>query len=344
MKHLLILSAIFYIASFTAQSAPLEEVHKSSNTYANIDNIDVKGDFCKVILTASTNENVEVTGLIEASKKIKGFSINENVEGRKLTLSVSTPEQHVSTKSGEIKIKVPKNCKVKVKTRSGYIEAKDINAINLDAHASYGKIILEKASGDFKLKTSTGSVLATDFNGNLTAKTTSGDIELQNIEGQTTLITDKGQMELRNIKGSLNTQTNTSVQKITNVNGDLMLRTSTGELTLENIDGHLKTINDDGDVWIKNLKGTMDLKSISGNLNGEGILLTGNTSFETTKGRIDMELKNDQKELSYELESNYGFLYIPGKSKKKRLKSGKGPIQITAISNNGAQRFTEAKK
>lgn len=344
MKHILILSAIFLIAAISLTGAPLEEVHKSSNTYANIDNIDIKGDFCKVILTASTDNTVEVSGLIEASKKIDGFSIIDSVEGSKLTLSVNTPDEHVSTKSGEIKIKVPENCYVKIKTRSGYIEAQKINLVKVDAHASYGKIILENASGEFNLKTSTGSISASQFKGNLTAKTTSGNIEMNNINGQTTLITDKGQLELQNITGNLNSQTNTSAQIISNVKGELMLRTSTGELNIKSINGHLQTINDDGDVYVKNLKGTMDLKSISGNLNGEGILLTGNTRFETTKGRIDMALENDQNELTYELESNYGFLYIPGKSKKKRLNSGRGPIHITAVSNNGAQRFTEAKK
>ncbi|PWD98759.1 DUF4097 family beta strand repeat-containing protein [Marinilabilia rubra] len=344
MKHLLILLTTFYFGATTCIGAPLEVVHKSAKSYDNIESLEVKGDFCKVIVTSSTNDKVEVDALIEASKKIDGFNINEKVEGTKLTLSVNTPDEHVSTKSGEIAIKVPQDCNIKVKTRSGYIEAIDISTGNLDADASYGKIILNEASGNFKLKTSTGSIQVSNLKGDLNAKTTSGDIELKDINGQTMLITDKGLIDLQNIKGSLNTQTNTSAQKISDVDGDLKLRTSTGELALKNIDGHLQTINDDGDVWIEDLKGTMDLKSISGNLNGEGILLTGNSNFETTKGRIDMALKNDQKELTYELESNYGFLYIPGKSKKKRLKSGKGSIHVTAISNNGAQRFTKAKE
>jgi hypothetical protein len=343
MKHLFLPIAMASILCFPGYSGNLTEVHKSSKKYNDVKSIDVEGNFCKVVLTSSSEGFLVVKTTIEASKDIEGFGINDQLNGSNLSLAVKTPEEHVSTKSGEIVLQVPPGCTIKVKTSSGYIEAINLKDCPVDAHAIYGRISAENVSGNYKIKTGTGLISVSNLSGQLIARTSSGNIEISDIDGEATVISDKGVIEAIKIKGNFNAQTNTSAQNISNINGGLMLRTSTGELTIKDIEGHLQTINDDGNVLIENLKGTMDLKSISGNLHGEDILLTGNSKFETTKGRIDMALKNDQKELTYNMESSYGVLYIPGKSKKKKLNSGNGPILITTLSNNGAQRFTLAK-
>jgi len=340
MKYLSTLSVFFFLFSLISVAAPLKEVHRSTKTYDNITSVDIKGDFCKVILKPSGTPQVTVNSFIEASKDIDGFGINEQTEAGKLTLSVAVPSEHVSTKSGEIEIQLPAGTEIKIKTASGYIEASDLKECNVNAHASYGKIIVENLTGDYSFKTSTGGISVNQLNGKVSATSTKGDIELTDIDASTTIVTDAGALTLKNLKGKINTQSNTGTQTINNLTGDLMLRTSTGEITLNNIKGNIETANDDGDVWLTDVEGTLRLISISGNLVGENILLTGNVYFETTKGRIEMELRNDMNELSFDLASNYGFLYIPGKSKKKKLREGKGPILISTSSNNGAQRFT----
>ena len=340
MKYLFTFSVLCFLLNIPSFSAPLQEVHRSTKKYENIKTIDVKGDFCKVILQPSESTQIVVNSFIEASKAIDGFGIKDQTDGEKLSISVMVPSEHVSTKSGEIVINIPKNTEVKIKTTSGYIEALNIVDCEIDAHASYGKINTKNTTGDFTLKTSTGGITVNTMKGDMSATSTKGSIELSDIDGHTTVVTDAGDLILKNMKGKISTQSNTAPQNITNLNGDLMLRTSSGEITLNDIEGVIETANDDGDVWITDFKGTMRLISISGNLVGKNILLTGNTYFETTKGRIEMELKNDLHQLSFDLNSNYGFLYIPGKSKKKRLKSGNGPILISTSSNNGAQRFS----
>lgn len=343
MKQLFTLTLLCFLVNTASFAAPLKEVHNSTKSYENIKSIEINGDFCKVILTPSADNQTIVSAFIEASKDIDGFGINDQTKADKLTLSVAVPSEHVSTKSGEIKLQIPEGTKVKIKTASGYIEAIDTKECEVDAYASYGRINATDVSGKYAFKTSTGGITVQGVNGELSATTTGGEIEISDIEGQSTVVTDKGNMKLNNISGKLNTQSNTSAQNLTNIDGDLMLRTSTGELTLESIKGTLETANDDGDVWITDFEGTMHLISIAGNLVGKGILLTGNTYMETTKGRIEMELRNDLNELTFDLASNYGFLYIPGKSKKRKLKSGNGPVLINTSTNNGAQRFTVVK-
>jgi hypothetical protein len=340
MKQLFTLTLLCFLGSVVSFAAPLKEVHQSTKSYENIKSIEINGDFCKVILTPSADNQTIVSTFIEASKDIEGFGINDKTEADKLSLSVAVPSEHVSTKSGEIKLQIPEGTKVKIKTASGYIEAIDTKECEVDAYASYGRINARNVSGNYTFKTSTGGITVQGVNGELYATTTGGEIEISDVDGQSTVVTDKGPVTLKNISGKLTTQSNTSAQNLTNINGDIMLRTSTGELTLNSIKGTLETANDDGDVWITDFEGTMHLISIAGNLVGEKILLTGNTYFETTKGRVEMEFRNDLNELTFDLASNYGFLYIPGKSKKKKLKSGNGPIAITTSTNDGAQRFS----
>jgi hypothetical protein len=340
MKQFIILTVLCFFFSTSSFSAPLKEVHQSTKSYENIKTIEINGNFCKVILTPSADNQIIVNSFIEASKDIEGFGIKDQSEAEKLSLSVMVPSEHVSTKSGEIKLQIPAGTRVKIKTASGYIEATDIKECEVDAHASYGSIITKNISGNYTFKTSTGAISVQGVKGEVSASTTGGDIEVSDVDGKTTVVTDRGQVTLKNISGDLNTQSNTSAQNITDITGKLMLRTSTGELTLNNINGKLETANDDGDVWITDFEGTMNMISISGKLVGKSIMLTGNTYFETTKGRIEMELENDLNKLTFDLASNYGFLYVPGKSKKKKLKSGNGPITITTSTNNGAQRFT----
>jgi DUF4097 and DUF4098 domain-containing protein YvlB len=343
MKQSFFFALALLIISTQSQGAPLKEVHKSNNSYENIATINVQGDFCKVILMPSPDKSVVVDAVMEASKEVEGFDIEAVTEGNTLSVKVLIPREHISTKSGEIRLKVPAASTLNIKTRSGYIEAINIDDCTVDAHASYGKINAENVSGKYSMKTSTGTINATNLKGKFSTTSTSGNIELSNINGEVMLITDNGEVSLENIKGQINTQSNTSAQTINNLNGNLTLRTSTGEISLKQISGHLTTNNDDGDVHIENFEGTMELISISGNLVGTGIKLTGNTTIKTTKGRIEMELRNQMNELTFDMASNYGFLYIPGKSKKKKLKSGNGPILIQTQTNNGAQRFTIEK-
>lgn len=340
MKQLFTLTLLCFFVNTASFAAPLKEVHQSTKSYENIKFIEINGDFCKVILTPATDNQTTVSAFIEASKDIEGFDINDQTKADKLSLSVAVPSEHVSTKSGEIKLQIPEGTKVKVKTASGYIETIDTKECEVDAYASYGRINAQNVSGKYTFKTSTGGITVHGVNGELYTTTTGGEIEISDVDGQSTVVTDKGTVTLKNISGKLTTQSNTSAQNLNNISGDIMMRTSTGELTLNNIQGKLETANDDGDVWITDFEGTMHLISIAGSLVGKSILLTGNTYMETTKGRIEMELKNGLKELTFDLASNYGFLYIPGKSKKKKLKSGNGPITITTSTNNGAQRFS----
>jgi DUF4097 and DUF4098 domain-containing protein YvlB len=340
MKKLFTLIYLTGFLSFGYAAATIQEVYKSTKSFKKTESVQIDGDFCKVVLTPSNEDSIKVETIIEASKKADGFGLKDELIDNTLQLSITIPDEPVSTKSGRMVVTIPEGTHITVKTFSGYIESSNLKDCKVTANASYGKILAENVSGEYDFKTATGTVTAMNVRGKITINTKSGNIDISNIDGYVTAISDKGEISASNIRGELTTQTNTAAQKIANIDGKLMLRTSTGELTLKNIEGHLQTLNDDGDVWIENLKGTMDLKSIAGRLTGTGILLTGNTYFETTKGRIEMELKNSLNELTFDLESNYGFLYIPGEAKKKKLKSGNGPIVITGRTNNGPQRFT----
>jgi DUF4097 and DUF4098 domain-containing protein YvlB len=340
MKKLFTLICLTVFLGLGSTEASIQEVYKSTKSFKKPESVQIEGDFCKVVLKPSDGDSIKVETIIEASQKADGFDLKDELVNNTLQLSVIIPDEHISTKSGRIVVNTPEGMHITVKTSSGYIESGNLKDCTVNAHASYGKISAENISGEYDFRTSTGAVSVMNVKGNISVNTKSGNIDISNIDGYVTTISDKGDISVNNIKGELTTQTNTAAQKIANIDGKLMLRTSTGELTLKNIEGHLQTLNDDGDVWIENLKGTMDLKSIAGRLTGTGILLTGNTYFETTKGRIEMELKNSLNELTFDLESNYGFLYIPGEAKKKKLKSGNGPIVITGRTNNGPQRFT----
>jgi len=343
MKKLVTFFCLSALLGIATHAAPLKEVYKTTQTYKRTDSVFIEANFCKVNLTTTTVDSIIVETTIRASTTIEGFGIKNEIKNNSIYLSVTVPTAHVSTKAGEIILSVPARTNVIVNTTSGYIQPHNLKDCNVIASTSYGKILTEDVSGNYKFKTSTGLISVKNLQGELTANSKSGSIELYNVSGTITCVSDKGTISADNIKGDLSVQTNIAAQNLSNINGTLMLRTSTGLLTLKNIEGKLQTLNDDGDVWIENLKGTMNLKSLAGKLVGTGIELTKSCYFETTKGRIEMELKNTLNDLSFDLESNFGFLYIPGKSKKKKLSSGKGPIIITARSNSGPQRFTLAK-
>ncbi|MGQ1891851.1 DUF4097 family beta strand repeat-containing protein [Thermophagus sp. OGC60D27] len=343
MKRLVMLIFLSGIFSLASQAQSLKEICNMTKSFKNTDTVKIDANFCKVTITSAKTDSINVQTVIKASTSTDGFGLKEEISNNTLELYVMIPDTHVSTKTGEIILSVPAGVNVFVQTTSGYIQPQNLYDCYLEGSSSYGKILTENVSGHYKFKTSTGIISVKNLKGDLSTMTKSGSIELYNIDGKVHSVSDKGIISADNILGNLTAQTNTAAQNISNVKGNLMLRTSTGILTLKNIQGQLQTLNDDGDVWIDNLKGTMDLKSLAGKLVGTAIQLTKSSTFETTKGRVEMELKNPLNELTFDLESNFGFLYIPGKSKKKKLTSGKGPIVITARTNSGPQRFTLAK-
>jgi len=118
------------------------------------------------------------------------------------------------SKGFKVKVKVPSEFNVEVKTSGGDIEIKKID----------GEIGLYTSGGDVEIDNSEGS---------LVAKTSGGDIELDEFEGTVKLKTSGGDIEAKHIEGSIEAKTSGGDVELNVSDGRVIGGTSGGDISLK---------------------------------------------------------------------------------------------------------------
>lgn len=307
-KMLITITLIFAVAAYCliaqdAQAVSVEETFE----YNGIKELQVDGMFFKVRVEGYSGNIVQ--GTIKVPQKLmRGdyVEVSHVKRGNALTVRVIKNKVVIPPFSDEavIEIRVPMDIGLDLKTSSGKIE---IEMIDTD---------------EIRLSSSSGKIYAQDLAaGSISASSSSGAININGCRGPLQIKSSSGRVTARE------------------VTGDISAGTSSGGQTYEVVEGNIAAQSSSGKISIHDQTGTLDLKATSGALEGNDLLLKGDSSFTTSSGRIMFDFKNDIDDFSFDLSSSSGIINA-GRSKAKGvLIIGSGKIRITGRSSSGAQTY-----
>lgn len=165
----------------------------------------------------SWNKN-EVEILVKGKESINDYMdfkiLYENGIVKLISVKKSDWNSWGFSKDINVKVRVPKEFNLSVKTSGGDIETKMI-------------------VGDMKLKTSGGDIELKDSKGSLDAKTSGGDVEVREFDGDAILITSGGDIEAKQINGSIEAKTSGGDIELSVSNGEVIATTSGGDIELK---------------------------------------------------------------------------------------------------------------
>jgi DUF4097 and DUF4098 domain-containing protein YvlB len=202
------------------------------------------------------DEDIEIIGTNDTQVSIiKG---NQYVQVEKTTKSIKIQSKkgemshflHSRNNTDTIKLNVPMNMPLRVKTVSG-----DIKLSNMQS-----SIEVKSVSGDIQIEHS---------NGNAEASSMSGDIEINSLQGSCTIVAKSGDIEMQDCK----------------VTG--IIKSYSGDLNIkDSVMTNLELSSFSGDIQIKDTEfnGSIQCKTFSGDVNAHLRNSTGEFSGTTTTG------------------------------------------------------------
>ena len=294
--------AVTFCALLTYTSSAQEQfIINAEFSYSGVKELDIKGAFCEVKIKAGGGNSVSCSGDIKGGSKEKDqFKIMHNQNGSTVKVWIEAPN-NLDNIDGQLTFTVPKNVNLLVHNKSGNITAEGLKGEKFTLETSSGSITIKNIQTNPHLSASSGNIKVTDLTGNLDVKTSSGRQNLYSITGNILSIASSGKVRFNNIKGNINANC------------------SSGGLHLENT------------------RGSSKLRTSSGSIEGISVILTGDSEFQSSSGRIKMQLKHDLKDLSFDLTSGSGLIFVWGKQyTKNHIKEG-GKLLIKGVSSSGRQ-------
>jgi hypothetical protein len=110
------------------------------------------------------------------------------------------------------------------------------------------------------------------------------------------------------------------------------LYTALGDITAENVSGNIDLHTDLGDISMNDLAGKINSVTSLGDIQGEHILISDNSKFNTSLGDIDVQLSNTLSDCSLDLSSSLGKVKVDRPELKKKsgsqLNIGNGKLNV----------------
>jgi hypothetical protein len=115
--------------------------------------------------------------------------------------------------------------------------------------------------------------------------------------------------------------------------------TALGDITAENVSGNIDLNTDLGDISMRKLEGKINSVTSLGDIQGEHILISDNSKFNTSLGDIDVQLSNTLSDCSLDLSSSLGKVKIDRPDLKKKSSSqlnlGNGKLKVIMATSLG---------
>ena len=352
IKHLLwsitLAFCLLTFYSFTSQAQNI--IAQVDTSYTGIKNLEVKARFCRVEVGAVSNTDKvaffgEITGNHGRGKyKFRhekvGNTLKVWLEG-KSSFSIGINVSVINR--SRLLFKIPRGVNVVVENGSGSVRGYSLNGAITHLSAGSGSVKAENInSSKVYMKAGSGSVKGENIGGEtLNFKTGSGSLRVENLSGKTiTARTGSGGQRWSNVNGAFTTQAGSGGIKIDGNNGNVDVRTGSGTIRVANVKGNVKAKAGSGGIRLSNVQGMLHLTTRSGGISGDGILLTGNSEFQSSSGGIRIKLKNNLNQLDFDLKAGSGSLRVGRERSGKRLvlKNGNG-ILVTGTSRSGSQRY-----
>ncbi len=337
MRKVLVLLLMVISVNLQAQDMPV--VASENKSFQNVSSIKVIGEFCKV--DVNKGDEINLVAELKAAKELEGYGIVCTEEAGVLKIEVTKPESGWTSHTGFVKLTIPEGIKLNIQTTSGYITLKDMVANDVLAQSKSGKIAVSNIRAKLTIKSKSASVKAESIKGQLNMSTKGGSHIVRDVEGAVSLYSSSGAMTVENVKGALKTESTDGAQTIKEVNGDIYLKTKSGAMKLSDAKGTVGSLSVSGTLNLFNIEGVLNLVSTKGSIIGNRINLTESSNLQTTQGKIKLKFLNPKESFTFACQSEHAYIIAYGKSKKKKLKMGDGPIVITAISTTGAMNFNK---
>jgi hypothetical protein len=115
-------------------------------------------------------------------------------------------------------------------------------------------------------------------------------------------------------------------------NIDVKMNSDLGDITAENVSGNIDLNTDLGDISMRKLEGKINSVTSLGDIDGEYILISDNSKFNTSLGDIDVQLSNPLSDCSLDLSSSLGKVKVDRPELKKKsgsqLNIGNGKLKV----------------
>jgi hypothetical protein len=299
------LSSCSRTPSTVALEAQAESVEETFE-YSGVDELQVDGMFFSVEVAGYTGDAVE--GRILIPKNLYEGNYVEVVH---------------SKSGGVLEVEVKKNkATIPPVSEKALISIRTPHGVTVNLMTSSGSITVEGIETDaIRLKSSSGKIKAKDLSARIDVASSSGSQDIQQCRGTLTVKSSSGRISVRGVAGNMS------------------VWSSSGSQTYEEIDGNIRAKSSSGRITINKQTGALEIRATSGRLEGQEVKLTGNSSFQTSSGRISFEFENDFDDFSFDLQSSSGVLRVGESRGKEMLILGNGPIKITGKSSSGSQEY-----
>jgi DUF4097 and DUF4098 domain-containing protein YvlB len=261
----LTLIALMLASSFIVFEV-LADLVEETFEYSGIDELQVDGMFFTLEVSGHTGDSVE--GRIAIPQNLH--------EGNYVEV--------VHTKSGgvlEVEVKKLK-ATIPPVSEKALISIRAPRDITINLMTSSGNLAVERFETDtIRLKSSSGKIKAKDLSARIDIASSSGSQDIQQCKGTLTVKSSSGRISVRDVVGNMSVES------------------SSGSQTYREIDGNIRVKSSSGRITINKQMGALDLRTTSGRLEGHEVKLTGDSSFQTSSGRISFEFKNDLDDFSF---------------------------------------------
>jgi len=116
--------------------------------------------------------------------------------------------------------------------------------------------------------------------------------------------------------------------------------TALGDITAENVSGNIDLNTDLGDISMRKLEGKINSVTSLGDIDGEYLLISDNSKFNTSLGDIDVQLNNPLSDCSLDLSSSLGKVKVDRPELKKKsgsqLNIGNGKLKVIMETSLGS--------
>ncbi len=125
--------------------------------------------------------------------------------------------------------------------------------------------------------------------------------------------------------------------RLKDVKADMEAESASGKLEVRRMQGKADLHTVSGRIEMDDVSGPISVKTVSGSINGEHVLLEGDSLFQSVSGDIRLDLENPLDELRYELSTTSGVLQVGSVQATGELRVGNGELTLKGETVSGSQ-------
>lgn len=291
------LMLLIFCAGYAAAMGPGERELLASERFRGIEAIEIDSDSFDVSIVG--NRTNTTTAEVHGTP-----SVSATIRRRGDRVIIEAKERRAlfsrSRMEGIIEVQAFEGVDIEVACGSGNVDIRGLQGGRLEVRTGSGDIVARAIFGETRLRSGSGDFRMERVGGNLEAGTGSGNIDLQDGEGRISLSSSSGDLELRG------------------VSGDIEASSSSGEVSV--IDG----------------EGVFSLASTSGSVVAEQIDLRNSSRFRSVSGDIELDLRGEVSEYSYDLRSVSGSIRVGDNQAGNRFARDGGSLLVEGNTTSGS--------